>query len=85
LKKLGNILQNFLICIESQDQVIMFIRLLSRCQDFSPHLSYIIEVLVERTNCHDLEGILDLPEVMRPAPSQKPHIHAKLMEPTEEV
>ncbi len=46
---------------------------------------YIIEAFVERTNCNDLEGIQDLPEVMRPAPSQKPHVHIHLAEKTEEV
>jgi hypothetical protein len=59
--------------------------LLSRCEDFSTHLPYIIAVLVERMNCDDLEGIQNLPEVMRPVPTQKPHVHVKLHEPVEEV
>lgn len=36
-------------------------------------------------NCEDLEGIANLPEVMRPMPSQKPHMHVKLNETVEEV
>jgi hypothetical protein len=33
-----------------------------------PVLPYVFAVLTERSNCHDLEGILHLPEVMRPPP-----------------
>lgn len=46
----------------------LFIRLLSRCTDMENVLPYIFAVLSQRTNCHDLEGILHLPEVMRPPP-----------------
>ena len=39
----------------------------------------------ERVNCHDLEGILDTPEVMRPPPGQKPKQMFKLVESSEEL
>jgi len=51
----------------------------------SPFLPYIISILSERVNCHDMEGILNLPEVMRPPPSQKPQMLIKLIEHSEEV
>lgn len=51
----------------------------------APFLPYILSILSERVNCHDLEGILNLPEVMRPPPSQKPQILIKLIEHSEEV
>jgi len=61
------------------------LRLISRCEDMAPFLPYIISILVERVNCHDLEGIKNLPEVMRPPPSQKPQMLIKLIETSEEV
>ena len=51
----------------------------------APFLPYILSILSERVNCHDLEGILNLPEVMRPPPSQKPQVLIKLIEHSEEV
>lgn len=51
----------------------------------TPFLPYIISILGERVNCHDLEGIQNLPEIMRPPPSQKPQMLIKLVEPSEEV
>ena len=51
----------------------------------TPFLPYIISILAERVNCHDLEGIANLPEVMRPPPSQKPQMLIKLIETSEEV
>ena len=60
-------------------------RLISRCDDLTPFLPYIMSILIERLNSHDLDGILDLPEVMRPPPSQKPQVLHKLVETSEEV
>jgi hypothetical protein len=34
----------------------------------TPFLPYIFSVITERVNCHDLEGILNVPEVMKPPP-----------------
>ena len=51
----------------------------------SPFLPYILSILSERVNCHDLEGFLNLPEVMRPPPSQKPQMLIKIIEHSEEV
>jgi hypothetical protein len=48
-------------------------------------LPYILSIVVERTNCHDLDGIENIPEVMRPVPSQKPKVLIKLNEPAEEL
>jgi hypothetical protein len=60
-------------------------RLLSRCDDMSVFLPYVLSVLVERLNCADLEGIQNLPEVMRPPLSQKPQVLIKTVEPSEDV
>jgi hypothetical protein len=51
----------------------------------SQFLPYIFSVVTERVNCTDLEGILHLPEVMRPPPSQKPKRLIRLIEESEEV
>jgi len=48
-------------------------------------LPYLLPTLADRVNCHDLEGILHLPEVQRPPPSHKPLVLVKLNEPVEEV
>lgn len=61
------------------------IELLSRCEEINPFLPFILSMLVERTNCVDLEGIASLPEVMRPPPGQKPRVIIRLQEPSEEV
>lgn len=58
---------------------------MTKCDSIEVFLPYIISVLVERVNCHDLEGILQLPEVMRPPPGQKPKQLIKLIEESEEV
>ncbi|EGR31275.1 protein kinase domain protein [Ichthyophthirius multifiliis] len=60
-------------------------RLISKCDDMKPFLPYILSIITERTNCQDLEGIQNLPEVMRPPPGQKPKILIKLVEESEEV
>jgi len=46
--------------------------MISRIGDLSSHLKYIFSVLVERTNCEDLEGTRGLDERMIPDPGQKP-------------
>lgn len=48
-------------------------------------IEYILEMLIDRTNCSDLEDIQNTPEPMRPAPSQKPSMMIKLREESEEV
>lgn len=47
----------------------MYEELMSRCESISPFIVHVLYKLQERLNCNDLEGILDLPEVMRPKPS----------------
>ena len=42
-------------------------------------------MLCDRLNCIDLEGVSNVPEVMRPPPSAKPQMMTKLNEPSEEI
>jgi hypothetical protein len=49
------------------------------------YLPSIFTSLVLKLDCEDLEGISHLPEDIRPRPSQKPHVMAKLTETSEEV
>jgi len=58
---------------------------LEQSEDNEPILPYLVAVLVERSNCTDLEGIEHLPEVMRPPPSQMPTMLIKFVEESEEV
>jgi hypothetical protein len=48
-------------------------------------LEHILQMLVERTNSFDLEDVQNIPEPMRPLPSQKPSVLHNLVERTEEV
>lgn len=59
--------------------------IVARVDDVEPQLKYIYSVLISRTNCHDLEGIEGLPEVMHPSPGQKPHYMTELVEQNEEA
>ena len=47
----------------------LYEELMSRCEALGPFLPPVLAKLAERLNCHDLEGILDMPEIMRPKPS----------------
>ena len=42
--------------------------MIARIGDLTNHLKYIFSVLVERTNCDDLEGVRGLDERMIPDP-----------------
>lgn len=57
--------------------------ILSRLGDLDQHLKYIFSILVERTNCDDLEGFRGLDEKMIPAPGQKPNIMKDVVETSE--
>ena len=57
--------------------------IVSRVEDIEPHLKYIFSVLISRTNCHDLDGIEGVPEVMQPSQGQKPKLMTRLIEPNE--
>jgi hypothetical protein len=46
---------------------------------------FIFSALVDKLECTDLEGVSDLPEDIRPTPSQKPHKVNKLTENCEEI
>jgi hypothetical protein len=69
--------------INRENSLFIIIELLQRCTRITPFLPYIFAVLIERTNCNDLEGIANLPEKMRPAPGQKPKVIVKLTEKCE--
>ena len=49
------------------------------------YLPYIFEVLIQRLNCHDLEGIEGVDPRYIPSPSQKPHKMARIVEESEQV
>lgn len=49
--------------------IIVYEQLFSRSEDPSLFLENIFNTLQDRLNCYDLEGISNLPEVMRPPPS----------------
>lgn len=40
---------------------------------------------MERLNCVNLDGIDNVPEKMKPIPSQKPNVVTKLVENSEEI
>eukprot|EP00742_Colponemidia_sp_Colp-10_P008737 GILJ01009480.1.p1 GENE.GILJ01009480.1~~GILJ01009480.1.p1 ORF type:complete len:959 (-),score=177.34 GILJ01009480.1:85-2961(-) len=56
-----------------------------RTPDISVSLPYLMAILVERLNAVDLEGIHNVPEQLRPPPSQKPTVIQQLIEPSEEI
>ncbi len=68
-----------------ETSVTIFTELVARAEDVTPYLRYIFEALVQRLNCHDLEGIEGLDPKLVPTPSQKPHQMAKLVEASEVV
>ena len=57
--------------------------ILSRLGDLDQHLKYIFSMLVERTNCDDLEGIRGMDEKMIPDPGQKPKLLSEVIETSE--
>ena len=57
--------------------------IMSRIGDLDIHLKYIFSILVERTNCDDLEGIRGLDDKMIPTPGQKPHKMKDVVETSE--
>jgi len=59
--------------------------LVDSCSDLSAALAYVFPVLVSRLGCEDLDGVAHLPEVMRPAPEQKPTEITRPVEDSEEV
>jgi hypothetical protein len=63
-----------------ENAVIILSELLPRCTTIKSFLPYIFAVLVDRTNCSDLEGVANLPEKMRPSPGQKPKMLTKIIE-----
>lgn len=58
---------------------------LSECESVEECLEHLLQMLLEKTNCQDLENVLNMPEAMRPIPSQKPTVVIALGEKSEEV
>ena len=67
--------QTLLGCFSGQKEKVrelsisLYEELFSRCHSVVPFLHPLFSTLALRLNCHDLEGVLGLPEVMRPKPS----------------
>jgi hypothetical protein len=59
--------------------------LVSGCVDIAGTLGYVFPIVVDRLEAYDLEGIQELPEQMRPIPSQKPQVILNPPEKSEEV
>ena len=58
---------------------------MTRSTDIEMYLPYIFEVLIQRLNCHDLEGVEGVDPRYIPSPSQKPHKMARILEESEQV
>ena len=63
----------------------VLLKCISESEAIEECLEHILQVLIERTNCEDLEDVSEVPQQMRPIPSQKPTIMVKLKETTEEI
>ena len=61
------------------------LKAISESESIEDCLEHILHLLIDRTNCADLEDIMSMPEPMRPTPSQSPSVMSKLVERTEEV
>jgi len=59
--------------------------LVENTSDLASMLPYVFPILVMRLGAEDIEGVAHLPEVMRPAPEQKPTEIARPCEESEEV
>ncbi len=58
---------------------------MTQSDDASLSMQYLYPILVERLGAEDLEGTAALPEIMRPAPSQKPMVVKAPPEDCEEI
>lgn len=69
-----------------ENSIKIYGELIARCgDDITSHIKYIIDVLIQRLNCHDLEGVEGVDPKMLPSPSQKPHKMVKIVEESEQV
>ena len=57
----------------------------SFCTNAVKFFPFIFSSLVDKLDCNDLEGFGNLPEDIRPTPSQNPHIIIRTTEPIEEI
>ena len=63
----------------------ILIHLYTNCTNVSKFFPFIFSALTDKLECNDLEGYGDLPEDIRPTPSQNPHKIIKVTEPVEEI
>jgi hypothetical protein len=88
---LENNLQNFLDSMDHKSDLIretsikILRHLLTRCSESEKFIPRVIEKLVERSNCSNLDSWDHLPPDARPTPSQLPHLMVATLEPIEEV
>lgn len=59
--------------------------LIPRSERLHIYVPYVLETLIERTNCSDLDNNKSLPEEMKPTPSMKPHLIFSIPEKVEEI
>lgn len=65
--------------------ILIIKKFFEECDDLTVTFPYIFPVLVEKLGAVDLEGTDNLPDVMKPPPSQKPKIIISPPETSEEI
>ena len=63
----------------------ILIYLFANCTNIVKFFPFIFSALVDKLDCNDLEGYGNLPEDIRPTPSQNPHKIIKVNEQIEEI
>ena len=63
----------------------ILIYMYSFCTNIVKFFPFIFSTMVDKLDCNDLEGVGNLPEDIRPTPSQNPHIIIKTTESIEEI
>ena len=63
----------------------ILIYLFANCTNIVKFFPFIFSALVDKLDCNDLEGFGNLPEDIRPTPSQNPHKVIKVNEQIEEI
>ena len=63
----------------------ILIHLYTNCTNVSKFFPFIFSALTDKLECNDLEGYGNLPEDIRPTPSQNPHKIIKVTESVEEI
>jgi len=65
--------------------ILIIKKFFQECDDLTISFPYIFPVLVEKLAASDLEGTDNMPDVMKPPPSQMPKVISSPPEPSEEV